>query len=550
MPRVTVRKSQGPQISDSPVRGGQFNVQTSEETFGGGSALKQANQALQNTTDTLIKVESVKRQALEKEIARQKSIADKIAADEGDLFASKLESDILSDVKKMQGKDAGGAVDIASEKWKKGISEYRSTLTNDEQKIIFDEKVRTREASLYGKTQNHMSTEWQKYQVDHHTAYIENERANIAQDYSNLSLVQQSFANIESKFNDLADIKGLGAQEREKGLREEIVKAHNTVIDTALDEGNFEYAEKYYDANKSEIEKSVGKDIEKQIKAKKEDDRKEKERILKEKQSNTASNFWFKHAQGKPLSLTELRKSHKAKFLSDDEFKSLLKSQTTSKKTATPEEKSLLIQDISTKFFNIKDDLGEKYSIRDDASYEAVSDYRASLSDAYTSGAISESAYQQRLQMTEAIFQQGPEGDKARAQFKYGKQVSNYVNSVFTAMFGAQKPDISNKIMDMVANGELSEDNVAKMSKQLALEGLRQEDPKAATLEELPNSVSRNKQLNTINIAPTKMSADRNITPQKTTIDDYNEGDTLSIGDKMYEVYVDKSTGKKRGRLI
>lgn len=561
MPRVSVEKSRGPQISEAPIRGGQFNVQTSEETFGGGVALKETANALQNTVSTLQKVEVLRRKEVADEAARQKKIADTIAAQEGDLFLSKKQTDIMQTVKGMKGKDSGGSVDYANEEWKKAVEEYRSTLQNPEQIQSFNNSATTREALLYKDTQNHMSNEWSKYQIDSSVAYIENERNSIQQNYKNVDHLSNSFSNIEERFNILADIKGLGENEKAQGLREEFEKAHDSVITTAMNNGDFEYAEEYYETNKEDLDSKYAKDIKKQIEVKKKEFETQKQAAHKAFQSEVAGSFWAKASRGESISIADLQLAKSKDSLTLTEFNALKTSQTTEYKKATPEEQAILKQDVSKAFFSLKEEFGSnQYEIREDASYADISNYRELLHESFKRGAMSSSDYEKRLQFTEKIFQQGPEGDNARSQFKFGKAINQYIDNTFNAFFGGVPTvglsvnnvmsQIQDKIMDKMISGELTKENLPEMSKELALDALKASDPRAVTLKEMPNSVATGGQLSTVNLAPTGIRADRNLSTQKRTIDDYSEGDIFNFKGRDLQVYIDKETGEKRARAL
>jgi hypothetical protein len=254
MPKVRIDRSQGASVQTSPIRGGQMNVQTSDETFGGGTGLAQTGAAFQSVLDTTQKTVVARDIRLREEAEKQKLIADNVAFQDADLLLSKAQTVIDTEARKMQGKNAGGAVDFAGNEWKNKVGEIRSTLVNDDQKLKFDESVKSRESQLYRSVQNHMGTEFLNYQTQSAQDYMDNEYANAIRNYTDPESIQSSMDNQESSYLRLAEMKGFDEETREKGLRDIRTKTHSGVIDRMLAQGDSKLAKDYYEANKDQID--------------------------------------------------------------------------------------------------------------------------------------------------------------------------------------------------------------------------------------------------------------------------------------------------------
>jgi len=260
MPRVRIDRSQGSQISTQPVRGGQMNVQTTGETFGGGTGLAQTEAAFQGVLDTAQKTVATREIRLREEAEKQKKIADGVMAQDAKLLAAKLQTDIETNVSKMQGKDAAGASDYAGKEWQTKGAEIRATLANDEQRAEFDEDYKNRSAQIYKATQNHMSDQFLKSTVKSTQDYMDNELDRGVRNYKDIGAIQSSIDNQEQSFLKVAQVMGYDKPSVEKGLRDIRTKTHTAVINRMLAQGESKLATEYYNANKDQLDDSVSKE--------------------------------------------------------------------------------------------------------------------------------------------------------------------------------------------------------------------------------------------------------------------------------------------------
>lgn len=256
MPKVRVDRSQGPTISANPVRGGQMNVQTSDETFGGGTGPAQTNAAFQSTLDTAQRAVVTRDIRLREEAEKQKLIADNVMTQDADLLLSKAQTVIDVESQKMKGRDAAGAVDYAGGEWKNKVSEIRSTLANDEQRMKFDESVKSRESQLYRSVQTHMANEFILTRRTSAQDLMDNEYGNAIRNYSDPASIQSSIDKQESTYLELAHAEGYDKETVKKGLDGIRTKTHSGVIDRMLAQGDAKLAKDYYEANKDQLDDS------------------------------------------------------------------------------------------------------------------------------------------------------------------------------------------------------------------------------------------------------------------------------------------------------
>jgi hypothetical protein len=237
-----------------------MNVQTTDETFGGGTGLAQTEAAFQGVLDTAQKTVATREIRLREEAEKQKKIADGVMAQDAKLLAAKLQTDIESKVGSMLGKDAAGASDYAGKEWQTKGAEIRATLANDEQKAEFDEDYKNRSAQIYKATQSHMSDQFLKSTVKSSQDYMDNERDRGVRNYKDIGSIQSSIDNQEQSFLKVADAMGYDKPSIDKGLAEIRTKTHTAVINRMLAQGESKLATEYYNANKDQLDDSVSKE--------------------------------------------------------------------------------------------------------------------------------------------------------------------------------------------------------------------------------------------------------------------------------------------------
>lgn len=231
-----------------------MNVQTTDETFGGGTGPAQTNAALQSTLDVAQRSVVTRDIRLREEAEKQKLIADGVMTQDADLLLSKAQTVIDVQSQKMRGRDAAGAVDYAGGEWKSKVSEIRATLANDEQRLKFDESVKSREAQLYRSVQAHMANEFINTRRTSTQDYMDNEYGNAIRNYSNPKAIESSIENQENSFLRLAKAEGYKGATIKKGLADIRTKTHSGVIDRMLAQGDAVLAKDYYEANKDQLD--------------------------------------------------------------------------------------------------------------------------------------------------------------------------------------------------------------------------------------------------------------------------------------------------------
>jgi soluble lytic murein transglycosylase len=135
------------------------------------------------------------------------------------------------------------------EKLREQVSNIEGTLGNDAQKRLFRQKAESLATSFYGDTIQHQGSQFREYAASVREATISNELGDIMLNFDKPDKVSESVERIRAATLDLAKMQGKSAAWGEVKSRENISKAHRTVIEAAVERGNVGYAKQYMDSN-------------------------------------------------------------------------------------------------------------------------------------------------------------------------------------------------------------------------------------------------------------------------------------------------------------
>lgn len=244
VPRVTENS-----VRDQGMSGARVSTSAPIEAFGGGDALE--------TTARTARALNTEVSSAALDIAiKQKRDADEVRVQDADLEASKAQTDIQLETKKMQGKDAFGAPDYADNEWKKRTDEIRAKLSNDAQKAAFDKIYKVRTNDLYRSTQEHVSVESKRYDDQSTDAYVENARNAAAANYTDVAAggeVDKSIFLQEQAIRKYGRRYGISEEAVDNKVAEAKTKTHAAVIDQMLANNMDQQAEEYFKNNKDGI---------------------------------------------------------------------------------------------------------------------------------------------------------------------------------------------------------------------------------------------------------------------------------------------------------
>lgn len=192
------------------------------ETFGGGSALPpEAGGPLQSAINIFV---------------AERNKADQVHVTDAGAQLSALETRTLyhptTGVLNLQGKNASGALDLATQQWNEGAAQIEAGLTNDQQKQAFQRMAQGHWASIDAQVQRHAATEAKQYDVDSTNSYIANEQTNAAKAFADPLRVQQAIDNQRAAIADHADRAGWSDPE----IQQQTAKVTSTTRLSVLDQ--------------------------------------------------------------------------------------------------------------------------------------------------------------------------------------------------------------------------------------------------------------------------------------------------------------------------
>lgn len=221
---------------------------TSAEAFGGGASFEAVGQAAQNLTKTGLKI-----------LAEQKKRADDLFVTEADARLSQIQTDIETEIYKMQGKNSLEAQDFAQKRWQEGVSEIEKGISNAEQRNRLKKQALKRWVSIYDKAQKHTVTQMDKYEKDLTFEYIKSEANHASLNYMDEQQIANSLQNIRLRLLDHANNTGMSDEQLFNTYDDVRSQLHGQVIRRALLDGQFEYADSYMDQFKDEmLDRDIG----------------------------------------------------------------------------------------------------------------------------------------------------------------------------------------------------------------------------------------------------------------------------------------------------
>lgn len=166
-----------------------------------------------------------------------------------------------------QGKDAIEGYQQTLEAYDGGMSKIRESLKNDEQRVLFDQKVaiaRRQQAMLKGA--RHVSQERDRFDAANLKAYVENVVTSAAANYADPARIGYDIGRGAAEIDAYAKRAGL-PQEAVDGMKADLeTKAHRAVIDRYMaTPGNAKQAKAYFDAVKDRIAGDQRDEVEKEL---------------------------------------------------------------------------------------------------------------------------------------------------------------------------------------------------------------------------------------------------------------------------------------------
>jgi hypothetical protein len=231
MPTVPV--TDGPRVAERPIA----DVRAPLETFGPGGA-----PVLSGTEEQV--------HALYQDERRK---ADQVAVLGAAGQVSQLENDLTTATRAKLGTNAFTAPEEVAASWNERVSKIGGTLTNDDQKLAFQNIVQSHWNSLNNVVQGHVATQRRVVDDDRTNSYMASEANAAVQNFMDPLRVAQAIQNQQAAIRDHAARNGLPPEWVDAHVDEVASKTHVAVIDRMLANDQDVAAKKYYDVVKDQI---------------------------------------------------------------------------------------------------------------------------------------------------------------------------------------------------------------------------------------------------------------------------------------------------------
>lgn len=141
------------------------------------------------------------------------------------------------------------------QKFNDSISQISAGLGNDQQRQAFMSHAGTMAAQLQGEVDQHLAQEYRQYHLSTNVGTIKLEASNAALNWQAPDKVEQSVANAKQAAYQMGTLQGKSAQEIESDQLGIASGIHLGVIEQALKNGNYAYAQQYLAQQQQKAEK-------------------------------------------------------------------------------------------------------------------------------------------------------------------------------------------------------------------------------------------------------------------------------------------------------
>lgn len=234
------------EASESQLPGVRDESLASPETFGGGAGLENVDanaQQLLKTGANIATFEKIK--------------ADQIAVTDATSQLSEASLDILHNDKdgilNLQGKNAMGAPNIASDKFRKISGNIATNLHTPDQRGMFARVTQNMAKEMDRTVQAHVGTQIRKYDDETTQSLIKNTQDAAALAYGDNTTIGTNLKRQEVALDQWGQRHGMPQSLIDEKKNEAFSLTHEKVIKAMLDNGQDVMAGKYYTANKDDI---------------------------------------------------------------------------------------------------------------------------------------------------------------------------------------------------------------------------------------------------------------------------------------------------------
>lgn len=306
----SVPRIDGPQVKTQAIPGVRVNTNAGDaEAFGGGQSLEALSAASRNTA-----------QVGENIAIQARQNADEVRFLDADLQLSKLQTQNELNAKKLQGKDAAGALDYVDKEWTKGVDEVMKGLSNNQQRAAVSRAAKVRYSEMNKSVQSHMVGEAQKLDTATTVDYVANAQNVAALNANDPSRINLSIYQQEQAIIGYGHRTGQSKENITKALQEARSGTHSAVIEALLGSGQIDAAKAYYDENKKQM---IGSKIDSEyIKAKSkgiiEQAKYEQEKAYDENYRTAMTDLFDRR-----LTLSELQRRYRSGAIKESDYNTL-----------------------------------------------------------------------------------------------------------------------------------------------------------------------------------------------------------------------------------
>lgn len=188
----------------------------------------------------------------------------------------------------------------------------RDGLANDDQKAEFDRRAQISRQQFAEGLLHHLRGQTDEYQKEVYQGTLGTELRNATANWSEPTSVALSLTRIDNAINSQAERLGWAGEYVNALKLQEHSKVHSAVIGQALAEGNYIFAQRWYEANKGDVDKSTAIAVEKAV------------RDGTQKQIFNGYNSQFIASRNDPKALEAMSKSILENDTLDEDRKNLL----------------------------------------------------------------------------------------------------------------------------------------------------------------------------------------------------------------------------------
>lgn len=141
-----------------------------------------------------------------------------------------------------------------STQFEDAANQIAETLGTTQQKAMFRERANIAGLQFRDDVMRHVLREGQVYQDQMYKGAVATETTNVSQHWDQPDAVALSTTRISALVDQQAEAKGWSPEFKKAVLQQELRNLHETVVDQALADKNYVFAEKWFDDHKSEMD--------------------------------------------------------------------------------------------------------------------------------------------------------------------------------------------------------------------------------------------------------------------------------------------------------